>query len=60
MANACTRSFAAGKLIATDTAHTFAGGLAVRVPEATALAVICVPESAAGLSAAAGQDSVWR
>jgi threonine dehydratase len=39
-ANAYVRSFAAGKVIATDTAHTFADGLAVRVPDATALAVI--------------------
>jgi threonine dehydratase len=39
-ANAYARSFAAGKVVATDTAHTFADGLAVRVPDATALAVI--------------------
>jgi threonine dehydratase len=39
-ANAYGRSFAAGKVIATDTAHTFADGLAVRIPDATALAVI--------------------
>jgi threonine dehydratase len=34
------RSFAAGTVITTDTANTFADGLAVRVPDATALAVI--------------------
>jgi threonine dehydratase len=39
-ANAYARSFAAGEVIPTDTAHTFADGLAVRVPDATALAVI--------------------
>jgi threonine dehydratase len=39
-ANAYARSFAAGKVVATDTAHTFADGLAVRVPDAAALAVI--------------------
>jgi threonine dehydratase len=39
-ANAYARSFAAGKVIATDTADTFADGLAVRVPDADALAVI--------------------
>jgi threonine dehydratase len=39
-ANAYARSFAAGKVIATDVADTFADGLAVRVPDATALAVI--------------------
>jgi threonine dehydratase len=39
-ANAYARSFAAGHVIATDTADTFADGLAVRVPDATALAVI--------------------
>jgi threonine dehydratase len=39
-ANAYARSFAAGEVVATDTANTFADGLAVRVPDATALAVI--------------------
>jgi len=39
-ANAYARSFAAGAVMATDTANTFADGLAVRVPDATALAVI--------------------
>jgi threonine dehydratase len=39
-ANAYARSFAAGTVITTDTANTFADGLAVRVPDATALAVI--------------------
>ncbi|HMA74030.1 MAG TPA: threonine dehydratase [Xanthobacteraceae bacterium] len=39
-ANAYARSFAAGHVVTTDTAHTFADGLAVRVPDATALAVI--------------------
>jgi threonine dehydratase len=39
-ANAYGRSFAAGKVITTDTAHTFADGLAVRVPEAAALEII--------------------
>jgi len=39
-ANAYARSFAAGKLIATGSANTFADGLAVRVPDETALAVI--------------------
>ena len=39
-ANAYARSFAAGAVVATDTADTFADGLAVRVPDATALAVI--------------------
>jgi threonine dehydratase len=39
-ANAYARSFAAGKVIKTDTAHTFADGLAVRVPDPMALAVI--------------------
>ena len=40
-ANAYARSFAAGRVIATDAAATFADGLAVRVPDAEALAVIC-------------------
>jgi threonine dehydratase len=40
-ANAYSRSFTAGKAIPTDTAHTFADGLAVRVPDPAALAVIC-------------------
>jgi threonine dehydratase len=39
-ANAYARSFAAGRVVATDTADTFADGLAVRVPDADALAVI--------------------
>jgi len=39
-ASAYARSFAAGHVIATDTAETFADGLAVRVPDATALTVI--------------------
>ena len=39
-ANGYARSYAAGKVIATDTAHTFADGLAVRVPDPEALAVI--------------------
>ncbi len=39
-ADAYARSFAAGRVIATETADTFADGLAVRVPDATALAVI--------------------
>jgi threonine dehydratase len=39
-ANAYARSFTAGKVVTTDAANTFADGLAVRVPDATALAVI--------------------
>jgi threonine dehydratase len=39
-ANAYGRSFAAGKVMTTDTAHTFADGLAVRVPDAVALDII--------------------
>jgi threonine dehydratase len=39
-ANAYGRSFTAGKVITTDTAHTFADGLAVRVPDAQALDII--------------------
>jgi threonine dehydratase len=39
-ANAYARSFAAGKVVTTDTAHTFADGLAVRVPDAHALDII--------------------
>jgi threonine dehydratase len=39
-ANAYARSFAASEVVTTDTANTFADGLAVRVPDATALAVI--------------------
>jgi threonine dehydratase len=39
-ANAYAQSFAAGHVIATDTSDTFADGLAVRVPDAAALAVI--------------------
>jgi threonine dehydratase len=34
-------SFAAGKLVATNSADTFAGGLAVRVPDPAALDIIC-------------------
>jgi threonine dehydratase len=40
-ANGYARSFAANEVVTTDTANTFADGLAVRVPDATALAVIC-------------------
>jgi threonine dehydratase len=40
-ANAYARSFAAGTVVTTDAADTFADGLAVRVPDAAALAVIC-------------------
>ena len=42
-ANAATYalSFAAGKPVATNSANTFAGGLAVRVPDASALDIIC-------------------
>jgi threonine dehydratase len=39
-ANGYARSFAAGKVVTTDSAHTFADGLAVRVPDAEALDVI--------------------
>ena len=39
-ADGYARSFAAGKVVTTDTAHTFADGLAVRVPDAGALDVI--------------------
>src|SRR5207342_1833 len=39
-ANAYAQSFAAGRVVATDAAATFADGLAVRVPDADALAVI--------------------
>jgi threonine dehydratase len=39
-ANAYARSFAANEVVTTETANTFADGLAVRVPDATALAVI--------------------
>jgi threonine dehydratase len=39
-ANAYARSFAASKVVPTDAANTFADGLAVRVPDPTALAVI--------------------
>ena len=34
-------SFAAGKLVSSNSADTFAGGLAVRVPDPTALDIIC-------------------
>ena len=39
-ANAYCRSFAAGRVVPTDSALTFADGMAVRVPDATALEVI--------------------
>jgi threonine dehydratase len=39
-ANAYARSFAAGHVVPTNAAHTFADGMAVRVPDETALAVI--------------------
>ncbi len=39
-ANTYFRSFAAGHIVATNSALTFADGMAVRVPDATALAVI--------------------
>lgn len=39
-ANTYLRSFAAGRLVATNSALTFADGIAVRVPDATALEVI--------------------
>jgi threonine dehydratase len=39
-ANAYARSFAAGEVITTDSAATFADGLAVRVPDPAALEVI--------------------
>jgi threonine dehydratase len=39
-ANAYSRSFAAGRVIATNAALTFADGMAVRVPDATALETI--------------------
>jgi threonine dehydratase len=39
-ANGYAQSFAAGKVVTTDTAHTFADGLAVRAPDAQALDVI--------------------
>jgi len=39
-ANGYARSFAAGAVIATDAADTFADGLAVRVPDPDALAII--------------------
>jgi threonine dehydratase len=39
-ANAYARSFLASAVVTTDTADTFADGLAVRVPDAKALAVI--------------------
>jgi threonine dehydratase len=39
-ADAYRRSFEAGKLVVTDAAHTFADGIAVRVPDPAALAVI--------------------
>jgi len=40
-ASAYALSFAAGKPVSTNSADTFAGGLAVRVPDAVALDVIC-------------------
>ena len=39
-ANAYLRSFAAGKIVPTNSALTFADGMAVRVPDATALEII--------------------
>jgi threonine dehydratase len=39
-ANAYSRSFAVGSAVSTDSAPTFADGVAVRVPDAAALAVI--------------------
>ena len=39
-ANAYARSFAAGRVVETDTALTFADGMAVRVPDPAALAII--------------------
>jgi threonine dehydratase len=39
-ANTYFRSFTAGHIVATNSALTFADGMAVRVPDATALAVI--------------------
>src|ERR1700683_3256523 len=39
-ANAYRRSLAAGCIVVTNAAHTFADGMAVRVPDATALEVI--------------------
>ncbi len=39
-ANAYARSFAAGHVVPTNAARTFADGMAVRVPDAAALAVI--------------------
>jgi len=39
-ANTYLRSFTAGHIVATNSALTFADGMAVRVPDATALAVI--------------------
>ena len=39
-ANAYARSVAAGKVVPTNAARTFADGMAVRVPDETALAVI--------------------
>jgi threonine dehydratase len=40
-ANAYFRSFTAGRVMATNSALTFADGMAVRVPDPTALEVIC-------------------
>ena len=40
-ANAYFRSFTAGRVVATNSALTFADGMAVRVPDPTALEVIC-------------------
>jgi threonine dehydratase len=39
-ANAYCRSLAAGRVVPTTSAHTFADGMAVRMPDATALEVI--------------------
>lgn len=40
-ANAYSRSVAAGSVVCTNAAATFADGMAVRVPDASALAIIC-------------------
>jgi threonine dehydratase len=39
-ANAYSRSVAAGRVVTTNSAHTFADGMAVRVPDGAALEVI--------------------
>jgi threonine dehydratase len=40
-ANAYSRSFTAGSVVCTNAAATFADGVAVRVPDAVALGIIC-------------------